>query len=984
MPTIISGSIALKILLTMRFPGHAKHALFYAQKIHRPSDKNVLISGPIVCGSLSVRRNCCDVEMLRLGKWVAFLNPYLRFLFTLALCGDGSDCHGSVCAIISAKFPYLFCADANTHLVAGATWDQAAPPDHEYCVCGAFEFAVCQRDIGAFVLFLFPYSPCGRVHLPHQYSRQLPRWHGSSSAVWEHSGVARLLSAATRSSSPVSTSAPSVRPPPPRRPQPHYIRIPVLQPYPRLQPYSRLLLRPHHLASVSPRLHPVPAHLMNIYVTPFPAWHVPPTPSPCSRASGLNPMPIRLFPLPAALPVLGSTTALPWSIGSTPARLDLGISRFLPLLVMEAPTGKVLEWLVRLFRINEFNLEPIPALFSPYCESPHFAKMLWILHIKPNSVWSFLLPFKAAAPNVLPVSLVTEMLKNSYATRFIFLTPHVVPAFNAATVRGDFTRTKTLDEGTLAHLVPALIERSDIIKDVILRSYILLSALARVCQLSPVALRPIINAMASSARRGATTQFLNAVVSVCAAQDLDTLTDGTGRSVLRLAYQELRTAAKWGGIENFIPPLFAALLRRWAFSSPFLIFLRQCGCRVDERRRMRTDERARTTAVKEMLASVQDDAVEHQPIRDASAIVFNALRLSGARARVVDASAQHLEEINLQRLAKVDMEKLTLTEMIVYKITSKATTNWLQVHIVVYAARIPRPVGLALDWFEVESAALSEASLYVKLIRAVYELTNSTSTNPLLTVGLLADVSSYPKDDALAFLAGIWTTSRDSTPDLCVIALQHAAAFLEAHNKEADGVVLLIYLPSADPETRTAALDCIAVQRSSAFSAVYAFDAIHGESEGSHLNNYLDAVVDHRKHIALDALYIKVFHVQNLGWDNGDKKKDSKNKRNVFCYILYHAHVLCLLPPRIALLQCVEDISDKSKIEVLLPVLLALNQDNRSVQPESPAEQFASLLVASFDLSASSALNDTKGPLWDVVVAIVQHYLQPGRFSCGT
>jgi hypothetical protein len=44
--------------------------------------------------------------------------------------------------------------------------------------------------------------------------------------------------------------------------------------------------------------------------------------------------------------------------------------------------------------------------------------------------------------------------------------------------------------------------------------------------------------------------------------------------------------------------------------------------------------------------------------------------------------------------------------MIVYKITSKATTNWLQVHIVVYAARIPRPVGLALDWFEVESAAV--------------------------------------------------------------------------------------------------------------------------------------------------------------------------------------------------------------------------------------------------------------------------------------
>ncbi|KAJ7740997.1 hypothetical protein B0H14DRAFT_3515417 [Mycena olivaceomarginata] len=973
-------------------------------------------------------------------------------------------------------------------------------------------------------------------------------------------------------------------------------------------------------------------------------------------------------------------------------QLDLGISGFLSLLgpyVMEAPTGKVLEWLVRRFRINEFNVEPILALFLPYHESPHFAKMLSILHIKPNSVWSFLLPFKAAAQNVPRVSLVTEMLKNSDATRFIVnLLPtaikassshHTLLAFNAATIHDYLTRTKTLDEGTLAHLLPALIEplqqRSDIIKDAILGSYILLSALARVCQLAPVALRTIINAMASSARRVATNQFVNAVVSVCEAQDpLDTLTDGTGRSVLRLANikEELRTAEKWSGIENFVSPLLTALLRRIdddteippfiesVINSPtapaavlkhltnllitktvsedgdvparrLLALVQQrhplivqeaadeisrADADIQERvdsvvtsislavalpasasvsetgvgsvvASMSADERARTAAVKELLASAQDDAVEQQPIRaalvarvqDTSAIVLNALyaapaallpvflaapklyldslaacargqaqapapapaprascwatfvlrrrpkrgktcfhkilfpfllfskarqhtadlvweliaqsplaqydllagcaevwaaekgngkeegegegdatermarinetvaekladnilasdryashfsdlirkshetdphvrvlaylvirallsRLSGARA--LDASAQLLEAINLQRLPEVDMEKLTLTEclnydtrlgrMIVHKTTSKATTNWLQVHILAYAARIPRPAGLALNWFEDESAAVSEGSLYVKLIRAVYELANSTSTNLLLTVGLLAEIFSYLKDDALAFLAGVWTTSRDSTPDLCVLALRHAAAFLEAHNKEADGVdfqtilpALVICLQSADPETRTAALDCIAVQRSLAeqrFSAVYAFDAIYGESEAklqylaqSDLKKYLDAVMDHREHIALDASYVKVFHVQHLGRDNGDKKKDSEYKRNVLCYILSHVHVLRLLPARIALLQCVEDISDKSKIEVLLPVLLALSQDNRSVQPESPAEQFASLVVASFDLSASSALNDTKGPLWDVFVAIVQHYLQPG------
>jgi U3 small nucleolar RNA-associated protein 10 len=95
------------------------------------------------------------------------------------------------------------------------------------------------------------------------------------------------------------------------------------------------------------------------------------------------------------------------------------------------------------------------------------------------------LPFKAAAQNVPRLFLVTEMLKNSDATRFIVnLLPtairancshHTLLAFNAATVHDYLTRTKSLDEGTLAHLLPALLEplqhRSDaIVKDAVVRS----------------------------------------------------------------------------------------------------------------------------------------------------------------------------------------------------------------------------------------------------------------------------------------------------------------------------------------------------------------------------------------------------------------------------------------------------------------------------------------------------------------------------------
>ena len=66
------------------------------------------------------------------------------------------------------------------------------------------------------------------------------------------------------------------------------------------------------------------------------------------------------------------------------AKLDESLNSFLPLLgpyLLESPTGKIIEWLVRRFRVNEFNVEALFTLFLPYQESPHFTKMLSIVHL---------------------------------------------------------------------------------------------------------------------------------------------------------------------------------------------------------------------------------------------------------------------------------------------------------------------------------------------------------------------------------------------------------------------------------------------------------------------------------------------------------------------------------------------------------------------------------------------------------------------------
>ncbi|GLB44223.1 putative U3 small nucleolar RNA-associated protein 10 [Lyophyllum shimeji] len=263
------------------------------------------------------------------------------------------------------------------------------------------------------------------------------------------------------------------------------------------------------------------------------------------------------------------------------AELDAGISAFLALLgpyLMEAPTGKVLEWLVRRFRINEFNVESILSLFLPYHESPHFTKMISILHIKQNSTWSFLLPFKSAAQNLSRMALVTEMLRNSDVSRFVTSLlpsalkegrPHrVLLAFNAACLHDFISRSQALDEGTVAYLLPALLvplQQDLMVKDAILGSYVLLSALSQKCHISPAALSAVMGTMTTCAKQVDTKQYINALLAFCEPQDeLECFSDRTIKAMLRISDidEELRNASLWIGVEKILNPLLPGLIKR--------------------------------------------------------------------------------------------------------------------------------------------------------------------------------------------------------------------------------------------------------------------------------------------------------------------------------------------------------------------------------------------------------------------------------------
>ncbi|KAG8860617.1 snoRNA-binding rRNA-processing protein utp10 [Serendipita sp. 411] len=95
--------------------------------------------------------------------------------------------------------------------------------------------------------------------------------------------------------------------------------------------------------------------------------------------------------------------------------LLFAISPFL----MEQAASKVVEWLVRRFRVNEFNVDAVLTVFLPYHATAQFVKMVSILRVPDSSLWSFLNVHKKALTPVYRDSLVKEMLSNHFLANFI-------------------------------------------------------------------------------------------------------------------------------------------------------------------------------------------------------------------------------------------------------------------------------------------------------------------------------------------------------------------------------------------------------------------------------------------------------------------------------------------------------------------------------------------------------------------------------------
>ncbi|KAI7857260.1 hypothetical protein BDC45DRAFT_603350 [Circinella umbellata] len=150
------------------------------------------------------------------------------------------------------------------------------------------------------------------------------------------------------------------------------------------------------------------------------------------------------------------------------AKLDKSIAAFLhqlsPYFLLK-PAGKTIEWLIRRFRVQDFNVEAVLACILPYHETKSFVRMVSLLQIQENTSWSFLLPVKKSNIPLDRSMLVKAMKKSRRILSFVCKTVIDAPvpfqilySFFAATLTDFVNAINRVTDDTMVALLPYLID----------------------------------------------------------------------------------------------------------------------------------------------------------------------------------------------------------------------------------------------------------------------------------------------------------------------------------------------------------------------------------------------------------------------------------------------------------------------------------------------------------------------------------------------
>ncbi|KAF1803275.1 hypothetical protein V8B55DRAFT_1587041 [Mucor lusitanicus] len=212
-------------------------------------------------------------------------------------------------------------------------------------------------------------------------------------------------------------------------------------------------------------------------------------------------------------------------------KLDTSINAFLSQLspyFLLKPSGKVLEYLIRRFRIQDFNVESILKCIMPYHETKSFVKMISILNIGDKSPWEFLKPIKKSMLPLERSLLVKKMMKDRYVFDFIckMVTQSLVPyqtlySFYAALMT-DFIKfapsvTADMTIALMPHLIDGL--KAKKLPELQLATYMIVSQLSSKATFSKEGVEALADTMLRHYKKSCYAYCLLTVVHLCQTQE---------------------------------------------------------------------------------------------------------------------------------------------------------------------------------------------------------------------------------------------------------------------------------------------------------------------------------------------------------------------------------------------------------------------------------------------------------------------------------
>ncbi|KAF8578875.1 ARM repeat-containing protein [Ramaria rubella] len=339
---------------------------------------------------------------------------------------------------------------------------------------------------------------------------------------------------------------------------------------------------------------------------------------------------------------------------------------------------------------------------------------------------------------------------------------------------------------------------------------------------------------------------------------------------------------------------------------------------------------------------------------------------------------------------------------VVTKPNSPGTTHRLQVAILVLLPIVKQPIDAKIDWLGDGSLTSSDmrGKRFVELARAIYVLGNSSSATHSLSTTLLKALFVNLREQALLFLAGVWTASLLTDPDsinLAHAALFHAAAFLRAQTTDADYPQdfqvmlpsLFIALRSKHRIVRLAAMDCVGVisQTSSsarAISTVYGLDSVYGSNsnglqylEWLDFRRYVTSLAAHREHFINDGDYLDVFTRETICKSRSDMKRETGYKQRVLCYILSHATTWISVRARVSLLETLRYVPHRVKLQMFLPLIQSVASGDHKPLPWHEKDKalgaiYFELLLKAYDRTVIPELIETGSGSWSTFVRLIR------------